>query len=296
MNEFIESAYLKAENIRKAGMSIYDSINMEDPDFWITSPELTAILNTELVGISFAGIPIKTRSKRLKETLCSVLGYKIPKTFKKTQPRFLGQNFDTYVQKARNFQIWNEEIDPNRRYVIIILNKDDVVTYVKIYSGIDLAFLDKTKTLTQKYQARLVKGTEICELISPFDTDNISPLICKDCDLADISPISNPVDHKLLSILSLFERLKTLIGHRFNDLGSIQDRNRGGELHKAICKTLGFSNYLDNGKFPDIRNQLLEVKLQTSPTIDLGLVTPNSEGLLDIPSINDINIRHCDVR
>ena len=39
---------------------------------------------------------------------------------------------------------------------------------------------------------------------------------------------------------------------------------------------LGYSRYEDKGQFPDIRHQLLEVKLQTSPTIDLGLVLPSS--------------------
>jgi len=39
-------------------------------------------------------------------------------------------------------------------------------------------------------------------------------------------------------------------------------------------------------------DQLLEVKLQTSPTIDLGLVSPDGTGTVsDIPAL-----RHCDVR
>lgn len=41
---------------------------------------------------------------------------------------------------------------------------------------------------------------------------------------------------------------------------------------------------------------LLEVKLQTSPTIDLGLVDPHSEEALDMPPLDGIPIRHCDVR
>jgi len=38
------------------------------------------------------------------------------------------------------------------------------------------------------------------------------------------------------------------------------------------------------------------VKLQTSPTIDLGLVTPDSEEELDCPRVGAVVIRHCDVR
>ena len=40
----------------------------------------------------------------------------------------------------------------------------------------------------------------------------------------------------------------------------------------------------------------MEVKLQTSPTIDLGLVRPDSTAVLDIPKIGGKQLRHCDVR
>ena len=38
------------------------------------------------------------------------------------------------------------------------------------------------------------------------------------------------------------------------------------------------------------------MKLQTSPTIDLGLVLPSSVDALDVPNIGVHQIRHCDVR
>jgi hypothetical protein len=64
----------------------------------------------------------------------------------------------------------------------------------------------------------------------------------------------------------------------------------------VVCNALGYEEYEDNGQFPDVRHQLLEVKLQTSPTIDLGLVAPSSTELLDVPMIEGSQIRHCDVR
>jgi len=45
-----------------------------------------------------------------------------------------------------------------------------------------------------------------------------------------------------------------------------------------------------------VRQQLLEVKLQISPTIDLGLVCPDSTEVLDVPQIQGYQMRHCDVR
>jgi hypothetical protein len=45
-----------------------------------------------------------------------------------------------------------------------------------------------------------------------------------------------------------------------------------------------------------VRHQLLEVKLQTAPTIDLGLVTPDSTAHLDLGVVTPEPLRHCDVR
>ena len=47
-----------------------------------------------------------------------------------------------------------------------------------------------------------------------------------------------------------------------------------------ICHKLGYANYKDDGTYPDIKNQLIEVKLQTSPTIDLGLHSPEDDELI----------------
>ena len=68
------------------------------------------------------------------------------------------------------------------------------------------------------------------------------------------------------------------------------------ELHRLVCERLGFSDYRDDGQFPDLRHQLLEVKLQTSPTIDLGLASPDGVDALDVPALEGHQIRHCDVR
>jgi hypothetical protein len=87
-----------------------------------------------------------------------------------------------------------------------------------------------------------------------------------------------------------------LVGRSFTDAGSDQERNRGAALHSLVCAVLGYGSYLDDGQFPDIRHQLLEVKLQTSPTIDLGLVRPNSDEPLDVPMIAGVQVKHHDVR
>lgn len=99
-----------------------------------------------------------------------------------------------------------------------------------------------------------------------------------------------------MSIRKLFEELVKLVGTSFDYEGADQERNRGAGLHKLVCKKLGYCSYSDNGQFPDLRHQLLEIKLQTSPTIDLGLVLPTSNNELDVPLISGQTIRHKDVR
>jgi hypothetical protein len=285
------------ETIRRSGLSIYDHIEIGDPDLWIPTPELEQLLNAAMAGVSLAGLPLRTRSKVVKEHVCRALGYPVPSSFKKTQPRFPGQFFDTYAQKSNNLQVWNEELAPARRYVIIRIGEGDLITKVKVVTGDTLALLDTTGTLTQKYQARLIPGEAKAELIADEDTELLRPFVPAGVDLAAVaSPVNHPRAGQLLPIREVFGRLQSLVGKAFPDIGYDQERNRGAALHRLVCQHLGYADYRDDGQFPDVRHQLLEVKLQTSPTIDLGLVRPDSKEALDVPKIESQQIRHCDVR
>lgn len=289
------SRFVAAISARR--LSIYDPIEVGDPELWIPAPELQALLDRGLRGVSLAGLPLRTRSKVVKEHVCRALGYAAPSTFKKTQPRFPGQAFDTYVQKSNNLQVWNEELSASRRYAIIRVSDDDVVLQVKVVTGDTLALLDTTGTLTQKYQARCIPGRENAELIAATDTALLKPFTVPALNLATTAtPVNHPRAGELLNIAALFDRLKTMLGARFENAGSDQERNRGAGLHRLVCRALGYAGYQDDGQFPDVRHQLLEVKLQTSPTIDLGLVRPDSVEPLDVPQIAGNIIRHCDVR
>ncbi len=286
------------KNISNKKISIYDQVDINDLDLWIPSIVLEEILNAHLNGLSLAGLPLRTRSKVLKSHVCEALGYPIPSSFIKTQPRFPGQQFDTYIQKSHNLQIWNEEVSPTRRYVIIKVNEQDVIENVRVISGQELSLLDKTGTLTKKYQAKLGNIGSVCELISPTDTDALVTLnigLNKEINNS-FSPTDPPEIKSLLPIATVFEKLKILVGRRFKNPSHDQERNRGADLHKMICNELGYPTYSDTGRFPDITNQLLEVKLQTSPTIDLGLVSPDSKENLDLITQEEIHLRHCDVR
>ncbi|OOG64379.1 restriction endonuclease [Rhodanobacter sp. B04] len=283
--------------IAASGKDIYEPIDIGDADHWIPTQRLEKMLNDGLRGKSLAGLPLRTRSKVVKEAVCEALGYPVPASFRRTQPRFLGQQLDVHVQKTLNLQIWNEQLSPSRRYAIIQVTEADVITKVKVVGGPQLATLDTTGTVTTKYQASLELGTRACELVSPHDTQPLLPHVRPGARFNPaVSPVQAAVSGELLPIREIFERLSSLVGQRFADPGRDQERSRGAALHRLVCERLGYQRYEDKGQFPDLPHQLLEVKLQTSPTIDLGLVLPVSEERLDGGRPGALQPRHCDTR
>jgi len=274
--------------------SIYSLPERDGPD-WLSSSELEDRLNGHLVGLDLSEYALRTRSKVVKEAICQALGYPVPATFHKTKPRFPAQDLDVYTQKSNNLQIWNEEISPNRRYALLKVDRDSIVRRVRVVRGIDLIPLDTTGTLTTKYQAAYRQPLHGSLLLSE-DTAQLLPWVNAGMRQVGVeaTPSDQPTRGAILSCQALFECLQGLIGATVSYGGVVQERFRGAALHNAICAALGFSGYADPGSFPDVPNQLLEVKLQTSPTIDLGLVLPTSTDLVD--GMESSGLRHCDVR
>ncbi len=197
--------------IRRNELTIYDPVEIADEQLWIPTPELQRLLNDGLRGISLAQLPLRTRSKVVKQHICRILGDPVPQAFQKTQPRFPGQRFDTYIQKSNNLQVWNEEVASSRRYVLIRVSDDDVISQVKVVTGETLTLWDTTGTLTQKYQARCVPGEDQAELITRVDTNVLCPFVHAAVDLTDrATPISDPSVGELLPIAIVFDRLKRL--------------------------------------------------------------------------------------
>lgn len=75
--------------IRASGLTIYDAIEVGSL-LWIPSPELEDILDRGLRGMDLAGLPLRTRSKCVKERVCVAMGYPVPKSFSRKRPRFPG--------------------------------------------------------------------------------------------------------------------------------------------------------------------------------------------------------------
>lgn len=221
------------QNIANSGLSIYDPIDANNRELFIPLFDLEKILSDKLIGISLSGLPLRTRSKVVKSKICEALGYPIPRTFNKTQPRFPGQNFDVYTQKSMNVQIWNEEVDAARRYVFLKVNDNDVITCIRVISGDTLAQFDRTGKLTTKYQATMNSYDDSYKLSE--DTTNVSNWITyPNSSLRNINPNYYPSPNQLLPIIEIYDRLLPMVGLCIDYLNPLQERNRGAELHALI--------------------------------------------------------------
>ena len=276
------------------GFDIYEPLTAY-PEAVYTTAELEALLRHTLKGQVF-NAPIRTRAKLVKEATARALGYPAPRTFKKVKPRFPGQDLDVYAQQSDNLQIWNDEVSPTRRYAIIGLDSNCRVQAVRVIEGVKLAPFDRTGTLTSKYQAKRIPGRAGSTLVVPTDTGaftrELAPVDVVEPDVLKVmSPANQPAHGQVLTIESLYRKLLGLVGQALPY--SASERQRGELLHRAACKALGLGSYVDTGQFPDILCQALEVKLQSAGTIDLGLISPDSEE----PALTlSPRLRHCDAR
>jgi hypothetical protein len=282
--------------IRQSGLTVYDLL-VDRPELYLSIEQLQALLREHLLGQHLPGA-IRTRNKVAKQLVVDGLGYPQPKSFKRVRPRFLGQHFDLFIQKSTNLQIWNDDIeDPTRRYVIVGVNADDVVTAVRVLDGETLARLDTTGTLTQKYQASRLSSSTGSKLVSDEDTAPFRAALAPvetlpPAERALLNPLAHPARGKMLSIRALHEELLAgLVGQRI-PRAELQERRQGEALQKLVTTALGLPRYGDNGQFPDLPCQALEVKAQWRGTIDLGLVTPASTE--PAPTLG--GLRHCDAR
>lgn len=280
------------DDIRRLGVDLYNVPATADSGYFFAPDELEILLKEELVGSqALAGLAVKTRATVAKSLVCQTLGYNAPKSFKRVSPRLPHPAIDVYAQQSNNLQIWNEEVDAERRYVILILDEREILD-VRVVAGADLAQFDKTGKLTTKFQAARNDGASGSALVSEFDTDEFVNRLAPSTQAFANSPIAQPEPGHVLTIAEVYQRLLPMVGQVYADPGIVQERNRGTVVHREVCKRLGTGPFADNGQFPDILSQLLEVKLQLARTVDLGLELPSSNtplasanGVLDVKDV-----------
>lgn len=281
------------DRISSLGLDLYNPPATADSEYFYTPSVLETLLKSELVGREdLAGLAVKTRAVVAKKMVCEALGYDVPQSFKRVSPRLPHPAIDVYAQQANNLQIWNEEVDAERRYVILILDEHEILD-VRVVAGADLAQYDKTGKLTKKFQASRRHESFGSTLVSEFDTDNFIERLNPDSFASTNSPVAQPEAGGVLTVAEVYRRLLPMVGSTYNDPGIVQERNRGTVVHREACLRLGTGAFADNGQFPDILSQLVEVKLQLARTVDLGLELPSSD--TPLASANGV-LDVCDVR
>lgn len=104
-------------------------------------------------------------------------------------------------------------------------------------------------------------------------------------NLPSLSIKDAPSASSLLPIETILDVVVSDVVGKVTISPTLSTKERGQELERLIATKLGYSiseaDLMDGG-YPDIRNQALEIKVQDSPTVDLGQYTPEYEE--DVPS------------
>lgn len=228
--------------------------------------------------------------------------YEIVPPKQKGVPTFLREYIDTYIVTTGslyNLQVWNR--NPNSasvqvdlkngetllasdvRFVFGKINTDNCIESIIIMTPeyIENKFGKFGKpTVKQQLIISNKKREDIIHNGSMVISDSNLPdalLSCADETIsADVSIKDEP--NGVLPIKVIDERITDkLIGEKLDI--SLSTKQRGQQLERMVAYQLGYrdmQNGLEGG-YPDIRNQMLEVKVQDSPTIDLGKYSPQFE-------------------
>ncbi len=235
-------------------------------------------------------------------------------------PKITREFIDTYIVtsgSAYNLQVWNRLPASNTLlikydsgeslkctdvrfiFVRIDLTKSVIASVIILTSKYIEEYFGKFGKPTIKYQLLISSKARKSIFESPDkvlsfpDSKKLSYIITHDYIPPKSSMVEEPDVKELYSIALLKKMVaEKLIGKR---LHAAATKNRGQALERMVLELLGYTvkeNELLYGAFPDIRNQLLEVKVQDSPTVDLGRFSPEREEFV----IEEKNLTTFDVR
>ena len=213
-------------------------------------------------------------------------------------PRLLAELIDTYIittGKSYNLQVWNRF--PNSSLAIIRYNNGEII------SPSDIRFiLVKIDTINEKIDSIVILTPAYIEnkfgvfgkptiknqlLVS--EKERIKIITGDKVDfrpdtlhIASISqkaykvPTSLAQNFDTTDVLSL-DVIRTVVADKLigSTLNGGDTKTRGQALERKVLDLLGYGE--DSklvGGYPDVPNQLLEVKVQDAQTIDLGLYSP----------------------
>lgn len=228
--------------------------------------------------------------------------YEIVPPKQKGVPSFLREYIDTYIVTTGDFynlQVWNRNpnsasvqvdlkngetlLSSDVRFVLGKINSDNCIESIIIMTPdyIEKRFGKFGKpTIKQQLIISDKKREDIIREGGMVIGDSKLPkelLACNDEIInADVSIKDEP--DKVLPIEAIDERITDkLVGQKLDI--ALSTKQRGQQLERMVAYQLGYKEIKEGleGGYPDIRNQMLEVKVQDSPTIDLGKYSPQFE-------------------
>ncbi len=228
--------------------------------------------------------------------------YEIVPPKQKGVPLFLREYIDTYIVTtgtSYNLQVWNR--NPNSASVQVDLKNGEtfLASDVRFVLGkIDTnncieSIIIMTPDYIEKKFGKFGKPTVKQQLIisSKKREDIISEggmIISDSCLPKNLLDQNNGVIREGVSIkdepdkvlsVEMIDELVTdkLIGEKLDI--TLSTKQRGQQLERMVAYQLVYRKVQDGleGGYPDIRNQMLEIKVQDSPTIDLGRYSPQFE-------------------
>lgn len=228
--------------------------------------------------------------------------YQIVPPKQKGVPSFLREFVDTYIVTtgvSYNLQVWNR--NPNSasvqvdlrngetllasdvRFVLGKISSDNRIEsiivmapdYIERHFGkFGKPTIKQQLIISEKKREEIVKNRSLV-----IDDTSLSPtVIDKSCEeISDNTSIKH--DPKKVYPISYIDKqiTNTLIGETLDT--SLSTKQKGQQLERLVAYRLGYKKMHEilDGGYPDIRNQMLEVKVQDSPTIDLGKYSPQFE-------------------
>lgn len=235
-------------------------------------------------------------------------------------PRMLLEYIDTYIVttgKQYNLQVWNcnptsnaalidyasgEKLTANDvRYIFVRIDPDKHLirsilicspTYIESKFGLFGKETVKQQLIITAKQRELITQ-KIPPVLFYQDTVLLEPLVSHEFKKPQRLFRDRPVKDELLSLEVLWNRLFRLIGMK---LDTSDTKTRGQALERLVVQLLGYSIVKDElllGGYLDILNQLLEVKLQESSTVDLGRYSPQvKETVPSFPQATTEDVRY----
>lgn len=228
--------------------------------------------------------------------------YEIIPPKQKGVPSFLREYIDTYIVTtgtSYNLQVWNR--NPNStsvqvdlkngetllasdvRFVLGKINSDNYLESIVImtpdyiekrFGSFGKPTIKQQLIISNKKREEIIRngGMIIADLSLPNE------LLDNDNDRVLVNTSIKDEPDKVLPIETIDECITDkLLGERLDI--SLSTKQRGQQLERFVAYQLGYKDLKESleGGYPDIRNQMLEVKVQDSPTIDLGRYSPQFE-------------------